>query len=210
MSAVVGTLGIVSASAEVYSVNVVGFVNVQLTNGFNLLCNPLKATNDTVAAIFPTLPNGSGLQQWVPAQQIFSTTPATFDTDVYGGWDQPDLIIAPGEAFFINSAANTTITFVGEVRQGALATPLFGPGFAFVGSQVPQAGPVTTALNLVPNNGDSIQQFIPGAQGYSPFPATYDTDVYGGWDTEPIIGIAEGFIITRTVSGNWTRTFNVQ
>src|SRR5947208_16928468 len=59
-------VGAVSSMAQsnVYSLNVVGYINVSLTNGFNLIANQMdldgNLTNNTVTGVFSTnLPSGS-------------------------------------------------------------------------------------------------------------------------------------------------------
>lgn len=214
-TAAVGALSLASAMADVTSVNVVGFVNVVLPTGFSLLSNPLKATNDTVQTIFGNnLPDGTVIFKWDAVHQTWGTM-VTYDTTVYGGWDDGSVTIAGGEGFFIQLPTRYTNTFVGEVRQatsGPLNTPIAN-GFSFVGSQVPQAG-LISALSYTPHadavNGEQevVFQFTPGA-GWGAM-STFDMNVYGGWDAEPTLGIAEGIAIQRTAAGNWTSTFTVQ
>ena len=216
--AAVGALSLASASADVTSVNVVGFVNVNLKTGFNLLSNPLASTNgtETVATVLPSLPNGSFISRWNSAAQSWGS-PYQFNTDDNGpvGWDDPNQVIKAGEAFFLQVPNNVTITFVGEVRQNpayTMTTPLV-LGFNFVGSQVPQAGNISSLLGYAANNNELLYQFNSGGGWKSPL--GYNTDDNGpvGWDTapaEPQLGIAEGVAVTRVIAGNWTRAFQVQ
>jgi len=195
------------AADPVYSQNVVGFVNTTLKSGYNLVCPPLKATNDTVAAIFPTVPDGTTVARWDGANQTFLSA-ATYDSIIFAGWDDPTMLITAGEAVFIFVGADTTLTFVGEVRQGALSTPLVG-GYSLVGSQVPQNGGITTVLGFTPSDGTTCASWDAANQTYlSAF--TYDSIIFGGWDQEPVLGISEGVFIFSGGPGQWTRTFNVQ
>jgi hypothetical protein len=209
LAAAVGVLGAASAMA-VTSVNVVGYVNVNLQPGFNLVAPPLQAANNTIGTLIPSLPNGSTLQKWDPVTQSF-LAPAGFDLDIFGGWDDPTVEIKAGEAVFINVGSAATITFVGDVRQsgaGTLNTPL-SPGFSIVGSQVPQTGGISSILGLAPDNGDTAQQWDPVNQHYLN-PSGYDLDIFGGWDSEPVLGMAEGIVLSRGAAGSWSRNFNVQ
>jgi len=214
-----------SAMAQVVSVNVVGFVNVTLTNGFNLICNPLNAGANNISTILPAPSDVTTvtIQQWDanPSSPTFQSfkDPITYIPGV--GWDI-DATINPGEAFFVNVDRVMTLTFVGEVRQagtGTLTTPLVA-GFNFVGSQTPLGDPnrtdpalggLTTALSFTPSQTgvDTVQQWVAGAQGYKD-PSAYIPGV--GWDSEPVLAIADGIIINRDPSGGtsgWTSTFNV-
>jgi len=207
LAAAIGVAATVSSQAAdpVYSANVVGFVNLNLTVGYNLICNPLQASNDTVGVIFPTLPNGSTVTKW---NGFGYDSPISFDTDIFGGWEDPALQVKPGEAFFINVPTATTVTFVGDVRQGSLTNHI-AANYAFVASQVPQAGGVTSVLGFNPLvDGTTLTQFQPGLGWGSPL--TYDTSIFGGWEAEPVIAIGEGFLIqSPSVSGDWIRSFTV-
>lgn len=207
LTAAVGALSVASTLAQVYSVNVVGFVNVNIVQGFNFLCNPLKASADTVGAVIPTAPEGTTVATWNKQTQAFNSA-ATFS---FGSWDDPNYPLPPGEAFFLNSGEAATLTFVGEVRQGTLTTPLV-VGFNLVGSQVAQSGPLGdgtpagAGLGYVPDEGDTAAKWNPAGQSY--FSA--NSFSFGSWDAMPTLGMAEGIVITRSAAGSWTRTFNVQ
>lgn len=201
VTAAVGAVGIATSMADpVYSANVVGFVNLTLPVGFNLICNPLQATNNNLSTIVPAPPDGSTAAKWNSGAQTFESA----KTFVFGSWDE-DMTIAPGEAFFINMSEAGTLTFVGEVRQGALSTPLVA-GANMVGSQVPQAGLITTALGYIPGDGDTAALWDAANQQY--FSAK--TFVFGSWDDEPVLGIGEGAVVSASAPGAWDRTFNVQ
>src|SRR5438128_3848758 len=113
LAAVLSAAGVASSLAQVYSVNAVGYVNVSLTPGLNLICNPLKVTaGNDLNHVLTGVPDG--------------TTVYTYDTSFHsssyasflGGWS-PNLTVAPGQGFFISVVAAQTVTFVGEVPQGA-------------------------------------------------------------------------------------------
>jgi len=105
----------------------------------------------------------------------------------------------------IPGTANVTVTFVGEVPQGTLSTPL-PTGFFIVSSQVPQSG-TATALGYVPQAGDALYFWDEPGQKY----------VIRGWDAEfgefdgplPVLEVGEAFFTRKTTAGTWTRTFSV-
>src|SRR5438876_2203881 len=114
LAAVLSAAGVASSLAQVYSVNAVGYVNVSLTAGLNLICNPLKVTA------------GNDLNHVLPLTDAdIGTTVYTYDTSFHNssylgttlGWT-PNLTVAPGQGFFISINAGKTVTFVGEVPQG--------------------------------------------------------------------------------------------
>jgi hypothetical protein len=198
--------GVASSSAQtVYSVNAVGFVNVNLPPGFSLVSNPLEGPNaaaNTVSALFPTtLPNNCAVFK-------FDTATGTFvsSTFFFGAWSNPNLSLVPGEGFFFRNSSPSTITntFVGNVKQGTLATPL-AAGFTLVSSQVPQAGLVSTDLGLPIANTETVFKFNNTLNQYDG-----STFFFGSWSGgEPTIGVGEGFFVKKTASASWTRTFSV-
>jgi len=203
-------LGLVVAatvSAQVYSVNVVGYVNCELKPGFNLIANPLdnKNTGDnTVGNLFGTgLPDGSCVYKYVcPAYK-----PANCYSTLFG-WDDATMTLAPGEGAFvyIPGTASVTVTFVGDVKQGQLTTDLC-KGFNMVSSQVPQAGKLQADLGYTPADGDAIYKHNKGA-GYA---ATVTFSTLFGWDpADPDIAVAEAFWAYRETAGSWARSFTVQ
>lgn len=195
------------SAQTVYSVNAVGFVNKTFqANGFTLAANPLSATANTVAALFPGVPEGA---------LIFTFNPGTGGFDInsfaFGAWSRPNDTIVPGQAFFFKNPTGTAYvnTFVGNVQQGTLATPL-NAGFSLVSSQVPQAGLLTTDLGFPTNEGDSVFKFNSVTVGYDVY-----TFAFGAWSgpggapIQPTIDVAEGFFCKKAVGTTWTRAFNV-
>jgi len=207
LTAALCAAGIATSKAQVYSVNAVGYVNTPLVKGYNLISNPLdnKAANgNQIKSLFASLPPGS---------QIFKFNGTKYDlaeVDILSGevtGAAATMTVEPGEGVFVNlpadAPANTTITFVGEVKTGSLTTPV-PVGFSIKSSQVPQAG-TATALSFPAGEGDQIFIFNEATQKYTTF--GYNL---GAWDTDPTIDVGEAFFVNN-VSGakNWTRTFNI-
>jgi len=183
------------AQTNVYSLNVVGYVNVTVGNGLSIIANPLTGATNTVAALFPN----------VPDQTAIYTFNGTFQGNSFefGAWSNPNQILLPGEGFFIyNPTTQYTNTFVGEVSSGSLTNPIPN-GLSLRASQVPQSGLIQTVLGYIPGDGDAIYQYHQGS-GYSG--ASFE---FGGWSQEPTVGVGEGFFVyNNNPSRNWTRTFN--
>ncbi len=200
-----------SLAATVYSVNAVGFVNVDCPPGFSLIANPLVAANNTVVALFPNVASGT---------QVFKFNPATggFVSSAFssflGTWTDTTMTLVPGEGFFYKNPGVTTVTttFVGNVQQGTVAqgnalTTTLGNGFSLVSSQVPQQGLVSTDLGLPTDSGTTVFTFSNAANGYSS--SSFSTFL-GGWTQgEPTIGVGQGFFVKRSTAGSWTRSFSV-
>lgn len=194
-----------SFAQTVYSVNAVGFVNVNCPPGFSLIANPLAAATNTVPVLFPSAASGTTIFKFNPATGGFiSSAYSSF----LGAWSDPNMTLVPGEGFFYKNPGGTTVTntFVGNVQQGTLVTSL-GAGFTLVSSQVPQQGLVSTDLGLPNDAGTTVFTYDNTANAYSSF--AYSSFL-GGWSpTEPTVGVGQGFFVKRSATGSWSRTFSV-
>jgi hypothetical protein len=219
VAAALSAAGVATSMAQVFSVNAVGYVNKTIPkNGFALVSNPLKAATNTINALFQPVP---------PGFQVFIYTPGkgfdvgTFD-DLEGAF-VPATVgnaqLLPGQGVFVkNPTANDVpITFVGEVPQGTLTTPLVA-GLQIVSSQVPQQG---TAADLglpakVANGasaGDQVYQFVTNdatpANNQKYYVSTFDDLSDDFLPALKPLDVGEAIFLKRIAAGNWTRTFNV-
>jgi len=188
------------AQSNVYSLNIVGYVNRVYDPGFHMINNPLVNSNNTVAQLFPNPPF---------LTTIYKFTAGAFQpaNTFLGAWGDPNQVLAPGEGAFINFPAgpNITNTYVGEVRTGNLTNTLI-PGFNMVGSQVPQAGLLQADLGLVPGFLDSVYQF----NNHVYAPANTYLGSWGGGDPSIAVGEAFWFNNAQPANNNWSRSFTVQ
>jgi hypothetical protein len=187
----------------VYSVNSVGYVQVTLVPGFNLIANPLATPNNTVAELFPTPPGNSAAFKFNPSTGFFDTQNYAF-----GFWLGDALTLSPGEGLFFRNggATNYNITFMGEVPQGELITPL-PAGFSIVSSQVPQTGKMQTDLGYTPAANDAVFKFDTTTQNYKRFNFVFGFWLDGESVNEPVINAGEAVFLKKSASGTWTRTF---
>jgi hypothetical protein len=192
------------AQSNVYSLNVVGYYNVSMgANQKVLLGNQLNTTNNTLAGI---IPNPPPLSQFFKFNGGFATY--QFD-DVDLVWT-PDgnVSLAPGEGGFFISPVATTLTFVGEVRQGPLTNTLPMNTKVIRTSIVPQAGRVTTDLGLP---GQALDQLFTFNGGFSTY--QFD-DVDLVWTpSEPTNQVGGAFFYIKAngnTQTNWIRNFTVQ
>jgi len=182
--------------AQVYSVNAVGYVNLVIPAGFSINANPLNSQTNTVPNLFASAPTGTSVYKLVNGTYAQTSLGR-------GGWSDVTMTLVPGQGFFVNAPSQFTNTFVGEVMQGSL-TNSFPAGFSLLGSQVPQAGGLQTALGYNPVAGDTVYTF----NG-----TTYNTITFGraGWTpAEPSISVGQGFFLNSAAGGLWTRTFTTQ
>jgi len=200
------------AQSNVYSLNVVGYINYTLNPGFNLIANQLDldgtGANNTVTTTFGTqLPSGSTVYAFNAG--TYANPAANYSTK--GGWvggvAAANAALAPGKGVFVNVPSASTITMVGNVLQGALSNP-FAAGFNIRSSIVPQAGLLQTDLLYTPATGDLVYQFSSATQTYLP---TRSYSTKGGWTpVQPTIGVGEAFFLNSSAGVTWTRNFTIQ
>jgi hypothetical protein len=200
LAAVLSAAGVASSLAQVFSVNAVGYVNVTLSAGLNLICNPLKVTaGNDLNHVLTGVPDG--------------TTVYTFDTSFHSSsyvaalttW-LPNLTVAPGQGFFISVTAPLTVTFVGDVPQGADSNIPVSNGLSLIASPVPQSL-VLDAMQFPAQDGDTVYFFRGTPKAYAS--ASFLTGL--GWipaaNATPAVG--EGFWSSKQTAGTWTRNFSV-
>jgi hypothetical protein len=206
--AAVCAAGIATSSAQVFSVNAVGYVNKEIPgNGFAMVANPLKAATNTINALFTGVPPGFQVYIFQKQGQAFDV--GAFD-DLEGGFVPASVgnaELLPGQGVFVKNptAQAITITFVGEVMQGHLTTDLV-PGLQIVSSQVPQAG-TATELGLTGALGDQIYQFNTATQQYDV--SSYDDLENSFLPALKPLGVGEAFFLRKAAAGQWVRDFNV-
>jgi hypothetical protein len=196
VTAVLALAGIVSASAQVYSVNAVGYVNKSIPKGFSMVANPLVASSNTVKDLFAAAPDGTTIYK-------FNGAAYTINGKDFGEWANPSETLMPGEGAFVSAPSAFTVTFVGEVMQGALTNDI-PKGFSIRSSQVPQSGDLSAALGFPAKDGDSIYRFNNTTGAY--MISTFD---FGAWDSAPIPEVAESFFVSKVAAEPWVRNFSV-
>src|SRR4051794_16433909 len=106
--------GVASSIAQVYSLNVVGYVNVPLYGGgqYNMVANPLNNTNNNITNLFSHASEGDTIFRWDKDAYDFAGVQPTYSA---GHWGNP-FVLNPGEGiWYINNNADYTNTFVGDV-----------------------------------------------------------------------------------------------
>jgi hypothetical protein len=185
------TAGIVTSQAQVYSQNVVGYVNLSLPAGLTMVANPLNNTTNDLNTIIPTAGFGDTIYIW---------TGTTFNSSIYVGSWSPDVTMNPGQGFFYAASSPITLTFTGNVLQGSL-TNTVPAGFSILGNQVPVAEDLST--NGFPASfGDTIYFYRGG---------NYVSSInVGSFAPAAIPAVGEGFWVNSASGGSWTRSFTVQ
>jgi hypothetical protein len=168
LSALLGAIGAVSAVAQtnVYSINAVGYINVTLYPGYNIVTCPLVCSPDNTIATLLNNTNGQyqiGSGHAVVGATVFQyingigyVAGDTASKSGVGGWQfNGTNTILPGQAiWFLNPApigtgptsSNMLATFVGTVPQSNnynMTNTLY-PGYNLVGSVIPVSGDLIT------------------------------------------------------------------
>ena len=194
-------LAVATASADaVYSSNVVGYVNVDIVAGWNMIANPLDSGNNVLSNVIPTAPYNTAVYKMVNgAYQITS-----FDEDEEAWLD--DFTLNPGEGVFINAPEAFTITFVGEVKAGAHSVEL-PAGWSIVSSPTPVAGSLSEiGLSSAVDFNDAVYQFTPNGYNIS----VYDEDEEDWYGDVENIAVGEAFFMKKANASTWTRTFEIK
>ena len=190
--------GVVTSQAQVYSANVVGYVNVVITaNTLTLVANPLDDGTNTIASLAAALPNKSSIQVWNGSGYNVSSK-------VAGAWNV-NLSIPVGTGFFVKSPTATTNTFVGNVivaPGGSTTNALPAASLVLVGAAIPFTGDLNdTNLNIGPSlpNKSSIQVWT--GSGF-----TLSSKAAGAWSTPLTISAGQGFFVKSASAANWIET----
>jgi hypothetical protein len=194
--------GVISSDAQVYSANIVGYVNVSMPAGALVLTsNPLDDGTNTANDLLASLPNKSVIQIWNGSGFTPISKTAT------GFSPNPSLPVGTG--FFVKSATAFTNTFVGNVvpapggNQSAVNLP--AGTLVLVGSTLPVGGTFndvgTNAFNLIATlpNKSVIQTW--NGTGFVPFSKTAT-----GFSPNPPLSVAQGFFVKAATSTNWVQT----
>jgi hypothetical protein len=222
------------AQSNVYSLNVVGYVNVPTPtdNGLYLLAPGQldfdgTGTNNTVLTTFGTnqagvqYPTGTALYGWNQANGSYILCPYVANSG-WAGLGIPGSGISVvtanglqnGQGVFYKKAPGgpTNITFVGNVRIGCCTVPLPPANVVgLVSSCVPQAGKVENDLGLIAP-GPAAPPFVQVLRynaGYQQFQKNA-----GGWlgagtsdQNQPSVNVMESFFFRPEGGASWTRCF---
>jgi hypothetical protein len=188
-------------SESVGSQNIMGYATIALPPGFSLIANPLKAADNSVAALLPNMPEGTSFDKF--DTRLFKLTK---NSVVDGRWVNPGETLVPGEGGIISNPTSDTkaVNFVGDVMQENLFYPI-PAGFSIRSSLLPQAGRLDVDLQFPFSDGDAVHLFDRDKQEYRIY--TFGDKNWAA--NPPVVGIGEAFWISKNSPGNWTRDFTV-
>lgn len=202
LTAAITAAGLATSMAQaVYSVNMVGYINLNIPPGYSMIANQLQGASTSIAALFTSPPEGAGVFK-------LKTSGTGYDTAEFldGQWGGAAINLAPGEgAWFFNSGNTAYVpTLVGEVVLNS-QNPLPN-GYSIRSSVVPQQAGLSSVLGFPVAEGDGIFRKKVGASGYD----TYEF-LDGQWGpSEPEPRVGESFwVFNPGTSKSWNRNFPV-
>jgi hypothetical protein len=217
-----------SMAQNVYSLNVVGYVNVTLpAHEFTAVANPLDAsmggtiaTGNDMTNLFnintaPLIANGSKIQQFISAISDYGTSISYVSTTKKwgGNFSMPP---AAGALYYNNGSAATVVTFTGQVPQGTYnVNTLNAHQFTLTGSPIPIGGDVTnstTVVGLVPSNGDTVTTWNSAISDWNTVTKWTQTTKKWSVSSSSTIGVGQGFLYYNNGAANnvWVSNFTVQ
>ncbi len=210
LAAVLGAAGVANSMAQVYSVNAVGYINLSLTPGFNLIANQLNASpNNSLETLFGTS-LGSG-------DTVSKFNGTGFDSAIaLGGgvflYSGPTFGLSPGDGVYIQVGAATTVTLVGDVPQGPALTVSMPAGLSVVSSMVPQSATLGS-LGFPVQSGDTISFY--NGSGFDSYISLDSSGtvwlppVNPALPAQPTPAVGQSFFVSKAAAATWTRSFNV-
>ena len=166
-------------------------VTLQLPAGYNAISNPVNATNNSVAALMPAVPNGTILYKLNAATGGYSLN--HFDSD-QGGWEISSGAageLKPGEGAWLYLPQPATVAWRGEVPPPQARLDLNFSGYNFIGCVGTQPCTFAELTGFAPRPGDVAYLFnqptINPPNGTNFSDAATSIHHYGtnGWDTVP-------------------------
>ena len=180
--------------ADVFSVNVVGYINLPIYAGGNLIANQLYAPNNTLNGLFGSgTPDGATCTKWDAVTQQFLTL-STYTSG--GGWSI-NYDLQAGEGALFHSDSLFTNTLVGEVHgfdgENLLFNyPTVSEGTYLLSCSVPFQSDFNHVIGRDPNENESVRQLDSVNQ-------TYHTTTFhdGAWDNgDPTLRVGESAFFT--------------
>jgi hypothetical protein len=232
LSAALVAAGVASSMAQsnVYSLNIVGYVNIPVTaNNFYMLNNPLDdGQGDVVTNIMSSILNDAFNQDGSTLYVYDPVNGYTIENFNYGGspntgyWSPGTSVLPPGKGFWFQPQDNQTLTFTGSVILSS-TNNILGNGnseFNLMGSAYPAStNLVGLGMNWLANNngfnqdGDTIYRWNPSIQNYyNPYNFNYGQGWSGptGDTNGPVLNVGEGFwYLNANNNDQWIQSFTV-
>lgn len=193
------TAGMLTASAQsnVYSLNIVGYVNAVISSNYTLVANPLNDGNgNSMTNLIPAaaLPNGSKVLLWTGSGYTTIAKKA-------GAWPSSPTI-APGTGYFVYNNTNIVLTntYVGNVPgnvPGSLTNSL-AAGYKLVGTPYPIGGNIqgtgSNSINLPSALPNGSKVLVWTGSGYTTL-----AKKAGAWPSATV-NVGQGYFIYNSTN----------
>jgi hypothetical protein len=193
------------ARAQVYSSDGVGYVNVTLTPGYNMIANPLVAHDNSIGALFQNFQGGvpNGLTVYKLVNGNFVVASYFEMTGTFEPADAAAEITLPGDGVwvFLPGDSNRVLTFVGEVEQGDVCTDL-PRGFSIKSNPIPRAATLEQ-MRFPASAGDFVYVWNPSVRNFT----VYNLDPLGYPPMSPIPVGHSFFVYHAGAEITWCQTF---
>lgn len=211
LTAAVLAAGIASSMAQsnVYSLNIVGYVNKTIPSGYSLIANPLKAGVTNGANEIMPLVDSSIYLTWNGSSYNY----VAYDSG-FGGWIDAGFnpstppSLPPGKGFFFfNPGATYTNTWVGEVvpASGVTNTLTLPSGYSLVGSTLPAGATDISAapVSLPLIDSSVVLKWNGSAFVYYGYDSGFGGWIDGGFNpiTAPSYNVGDGFFYFNPGAG---------
>jgi outer membrane protein assembly factor BamB len=199
---------------------VIGFVNVTVAPGTNLIADQLYDVQQVLVmnSLYPLFQNQFGEEQNGAA--ILTWNGQSFDTNIdiydpengtrwyYSGSatvGKPyTTALLPGAGVFFNNATNSSyiLSFAGLIREEQIFQ--IQAKTNYLSATLPIAGAITNICAYVPHDRDLVQLWNTNSQSFSNYAFTA-----GVWSNGcPVVGLGQGFVLVTTNFTTWTNTWH--
>ena len=229
MAAAALAAGVISTQAQVYSQNVVGYYNLNLVAGYNMVSVQFNVgASNGASEVFPNIPDSTELFTFDAIHGMFiynyfdtgggSTTPANswYMSDYNTLTNAP--ILSPGTGCFLlvpNAVTNAVVGSVVSSNNLAMVS-----GYNMLGSALPLGVGTTNSLvnlNTLPDSTELFtfdtahQKYIfnyydTGGGSTPPNTSWYMSD-YNTPTNPPVLSVGQGMFFLTPSTYNWTQTF---
>lgn len=204
------SVGLLSASAEgnVYSVNIVGYVNTPCkTSGLTLVGNPLdNGQGNIVTNLFASLPMLSAIQVWNGAGYTTCTRnpSSVWSTNAF------TTVVPPGSGCFVKLGTTPfTNTFVGTVQTSPASRSFPSNSLALVCSPLPIGGVLisdpTFALGDTLPILSTIQTWNNSGAGAFVTATKNPTGIWSAVGSNMVFTVGQGFFVKSRQPTNWVQ-----
>jgi len=233
-AALVASIGASMAQSNVYSLNVVGYVNLPvLANHWYLIGNPLSAGDNTAVSVLTNLTASVGDTVGWDQSQIYQFDPVTgwgsgndvyFSDGGFGWYPYGDTLkdLTPGKGVWFYPTSSGTVTFVGTVMTTNKFQVVGGGKYNMVASAFPAAQSLH-AMGLLgqSNLAEDVNDVVlrhDAVRGWDQSSLYYNSYGWYGsdWDNNsydpagPTLNVGEAvFYLDNNGTANWTQTFTI-